>query len=733
MNTAAKPTRLGIRAIPLPLWVALGAVAGIVIGVVLGERTAVLQPLGSAYAMMLQIAVYPYLICALIYGLGRLTPAEAKRLFGAGWSVYLFLWCVTLLAIWLLSRVIPPIPDPSILTPAAVHSEADFLKMLIPANLIDAVGRDYVPAVAVFAIVYGIAIQKIERKSALFEVLQAIQVASVTLWGWIVRFAPIGVFALFAAAAGTIEPSRLSGLLLYVALFLVGTLLLAFVVLPTVMAALVPTGYREIVTELRPALVIAVVTTLSVVALPFIQRAAERVADAAGCPDSEERSNVIKAVLALSYVLAQLGNYFIYLLMLYAAYEYKEPLTTTEELLLPLWALLSGLGSPSAIVDGVIFIGRWLHLPAELTDLFIETWTVTRYGQVVLSVVGFGFATILIPLIYFRKVRLRPHRAAVAAAVTVASFGVAVAGGTALRPLLLQPAGNPLQALTIDPSLAKGLHVTVIRSPAIAQTSVSPGADPTLAAIRASGVLRVGYNSDVPPFSYWNGRGELVGFDISFAYELARDLGVRLEFVPYVWADLERDLQEWRIHVAMSGIYETDERLRTLALSHSYYQSPLALIVRSGRARDFLDHGEIAAMPDLKLAVRDHPALVPMVHRLFPRASVTVLRDQDVLAALSDGAVDGLVWPLQQAGPWAEAHPGFTAVAPAHMRGPILFVYLVPPDALIFRHYLNEWLELKASDGFRKAQIDYWMKGKPRSDRPPRWNLLDAMLGTVRW
>ena len=208
------------------------------------------------------------------------------------------MWCVTLSAIWLLARVIPPTPDPSVLTPAGVHGEADFLKMLISANLIDAVGRDYVPAVAVFAIVYGIAIQRIERKSALFEVLQAIQVASVTLWGWIVRFAPVGVFALFAVAAGTIEPSRLSGLLLYVALFLIGTLLLAFVVLPLVMASLVPTGYREMVKELQPALVIAVVTTLSVMALPFVQRAAERIADAAGCPDSEERSNVIKAVLA---------------------------------------------------------------------------------------------------------------------------------------------------------------------------------------------------------------------------------------------------------------------------------------------------------------------------------------------------------------------------------------------------------------------------------------------------
>ena len=59
MSTAAKPLRRGVRAVPLPIWVVLGALAGIVAGVVLGERTPVLQPLGSASAMMLQIAVYP--------------------------------------------------------------------------------------------------------------------------------------------------------------------------------------------------------------------------------------------------------------------------------------------------------------------------------------------------------------------------------------------------------------------------------------------------------------------------------------------------------------------------------------------------------------------------------------------------------------------------------------------------------------------------------------------------
>jgi proton glutamate symport protein len=62
------------------------------------------------------------------------------------------------------------------------------------------------------------------------------------------------------------------------------------------------------------------------------------------------------------------------------------------------------------------------------------------------------------------------------------------------------------------------------------------------------------------------------------------------------------------------------------------------------------------------------------------------------------------------------------------MGSPILFAYLLPPDAESFRQYLDQWLELKTSDGFRAAQLDYWIKGKRRTERRPRWNLLNALL-----
>jgi proton glutamate symport protein len=730
VSALTQPAKRGITAISLPVWVVLGALAGIVAGVALGQRTAVLQPFGSAYAMMLQIAVYPYLICVLICGLGRLTPAMARRLLGAGWGVCLFLWCVTLAAIWLLALAIPSTPAPSVLMPAAAQGAGEFLKLLIPANPIEALGRNYVPATVVFAFVYGIAIQKIERKAALFEVLEAIQVASVTIWGWIVRFAPIGVFALFADAAGTIEPARLSGLLLYVGLFLLGTLLLAFVVLPAVLAAVTPVGHREILKELQPALVIAAVTTLTVVALPFVQRAAERVATEAGCPESEERSDVIRAVLSLSYVLVPLGNYFLYLLMLYGAYAYKVRLTTPEVLLLPLWTVLSGLGAPSAIVDGATFLGRWLHLPSDLLDLFLETWTVTRYGQVVLSVMGFGFATMLIPLVYFGKVRLRPRRVALAAAMTVALFGVVVLGGTALRPLLLHPTGSRLQDLTLDPLLTGEVDATVLSAPA--STQAAAGDISTLKAIQASGVLRVGYNPNVMPFSYRNDRGELVGYDVTFAYELAHDLGVKLELIPFEWRRLESDLGERRFDVAMAGIYETHDRLQTFAVSRAYYQSSVALVVRAERAEQFRSRAQILAPANLRLAVCDDPMLIPMAKFFFPKAAITVVASENVAAAIGADQIDGVMWTLQQASAWAAAHPGFTAVAPGDMGSPILLTYMMPPGADILRRYVDQWVALKEADGFRAAQVDYWIDGKPRSDRPPRWNLLDALMTARR-
>jgi len=84
------------------------------------------------------------------------------------------------------------------------------------------------------------------------------------------------------------------------------------------------------------------------------------------------------------------------------------------------------------------------------------------------------------------------------------------------------------------------------------------------------------------------------------------------------------------------------------------------------------------------------------------------------------------------AGSWARVHPGFTAVAPADMGGPVTLAYLMGPGDIALGRYVDQWLALKAASGFKAEQLDYWINGNPRPDPRQRWNLLDAVLQAWR-
>lgn len=158
----ASPTRR--PSVSLPQQIILGAIFGIAAGIFFGERMAVLQPIGDAYGAMLQIAVFPYILCSLMHGLGCLSPAMSRRIVRAGWLPFLFLWVLTFAFIWLLAHAIPPPRPPAFLTTMSGHESVPLTELLIPSNPFSALHENYVPAVVVFSIIYGIAIEKIPQK-----------------------------------------------------------------------------------------------------------------------------------------------------------------------------------------------------------------------------------------------------------------------------------------------------------------------------------------------------------------------------------------------------------------------------------------------------------------------------------------------------------------------------------------------------------------------------------------
>jgi Na+/H+-dicarboxylate symporter len=151
----------------LPLWVLAGAFLGVLVGLTIGTRASVLHPVGVIYSMMLESVVYPYILSSLIGGLGGLMRARAMRLVHASWAVYLFLWVVAFGAIFLLAQAIPSPPPPiEIVASSEGHAALSLLQTLIPENLTLALSQNFVPAIVIFAVIVGVAVQSISTKSS---------------------------------------------------------------------------------------------------------------------------------------------------------------------------------------------------------------------------------------------------------------------------------------------------------------------------------------------------------------------------------------------------------------------------------------------------------------------------------------------------------------------------------------------------------------------------------------
>ncbi len=98
--------------------------------------------------------------------------------------------------------------------------------------------------------------------------------------------------------------------------------------------------------------------------------------------------------------------------------------------------------------------------------------------------------------------------------------------------------------------------------------------------VRASGVLRVGMDASFPPFEFWDGEGNLVGFDVDLGREIAARLEVRAEFVANLSYDgLYDALTAEQVDVVISALYVDPTRMADFAYSYSYFNAGQVLVV----------------------------------------------------------------------------------------------------------------------------------------------------------
>jgi ABC-type amino acid transport substrate-binding protein len=101
--------------------------------------------------------------------------------------------------------------------------------------------------------------------------------------------------------------------------------------------------------------------------------------------------------------------------------------------------------------------------------------------------------------------------------------------------------------------------------------------------------LRVGYDDLALPFCYWNKENELVGYDVAYAYQLAKDLEVDLELVPIKYNTIVDDVSSGFCDIIMSAIIMDEQRIINIDFTNSYIEQANVLITPSSKAPNETD------------------------------------------------------------------------------------------------------------------------------------------------
>jgi len=590
---------------------------GIGTGLFLGEKAAFLKFAADGYVRLLQMTVLPYIIVSVIAGFGTLDVKKARILFVRVGLLTIVLWGLALGLVFLLPLAFPTVQTASFFSSSLVEEPPalDFVSLYIPTNPFQSLANNIVPAVVLFSGFLGIALIGVEKKEPLLSGLQVLEKVLARANRFAVSLTPIGLFAIAGNTVGTIDLAQVSRLRVFIIGYGALSLLLVFWILPGLVACVTPIPAKRILHATRDALITAFMTGELFVVLAILLDRSRELLEEHGFAEPEEGAPA-DIIVPTFYNFPHVAKLLSLSFVLFAAWTSDTVVSAALRVQVALAGIVSLFGSMNSAMPFLLDMAR---VPSDTFQLFLATGILnSRFGtlaaamhMVVLALAG-SYA-------FTGKLRLSLPRILRYSVITVVATVITLAG----IALLLRVTG---QGRYDEDNVAMNMQFHRQPSRPAAILSELPKEPPllpragasVLETVKTRGLLRVGFINGALPYSFVNGRGDLVGFDVEMAYTLAAELGVPLEFVPVSNDNMADVLEAGQCDLVMSGVVLTTERANQMTFSSSYLDETLAFIVPDHRRADFSDAAWVRSTPGLRVAVPNIPYALALVQREFP-------------------------------------------------------------------------------------------------------------------
>ena len=182
------------------------------------------------------------------------------------------------------------------------------------------------------------------------------------------------------------------------------------------------------------------------------------------------------------------------------------------------------------------------------------------------------------------------------------------------------------------------------------------GSGRTVAEIKKSGTVRIAVFSDKKPFGYVDENGVYQGYDVYFAERIAKDLGVKVAYVPVEPAARVEVLETSKVDIVLANFTKTPERAEKVDFALPYMKVALGVVSP--------DDDLITAAEQLNgrtLIVAKGTTAETYFTESYPEISLLKFDlYADTYKALLDGRGDAFSTDNTEVLAWAIENPGFT-------------------------------------------------------------------------
>lgn len=243
-----------------------------------------------------------------------------------------------------------------------------------------------------------------------------------------------------------------------------------------------------------------------------------------------------------------------------------------------------------------------------------------------------------------------------------------------------------------------------------AESSPSPKANAgTLLGVIEKGTLRVGV-SLFTPWALKTKDGQLIGFEIDVAKQLANDLRVQPEFHVFDWDKILPALLNREIDIIVAGMTITPQRALKVNFSQPYATSGISLATNMALTKNFGGPNDLNK-PEVTITAVTGTVSEDLARRMFPKATIkTFATSYEAMQAVTTGKVHGYIEH--------EPIPTFIAIDhPTTVDEPLSQPLLTTKSGFAinkgdpdFINFLNAWVISHEADVWLSSSNKYWFE-----------------------